>query len=189
MLQQLQKVGELASRPAVILCWALLSLVVAAAGPFGSFQAHGFAVRLGFWATTIGLSIILANVVTICAMHCFARFSALTREVLCLTIFSALFTPIVWGLVRVFMGSAPLPLSIPAMFLFIAAIAGSTIVIRLFFLREAAIEADTDPATQEHAQIPPILARLNECKRGTVIALSARDHYVDVITTREPINC
>ena len=186
MLQMLQKIIELASRPAVILCWALLSVVVATAGPFGSFQSHSFVVLLGFWAIIIGLSILLANVVALCAAQVFANLSVLAREVLCLGIFSTLFTPIVWGLSRLILGpEKPLPLSVPVIFLFIAVIAGSTILLRMFFLREssgdaqAAAEMEKSPFDQ-----PPILARLNECKRGSVIAVSARDHYVDVVTDK-----
>ena len=186
MSQVLQKLVELASRPAVILCWALLSLVVAAAGPFGSFQGHGFGVRLGFWSSTIALSIILANVVAICAHTLFAKLPELAREGLCLMIFSTIFTPVVWGMARLFLGAEqPLPLSPVMMFLFIAAIAGSTIVIRMFFLRESSAQSEPEEqATTASINEPPILARLESCKRGAVIAISARDHYVEVVTDK-----
>ncbi len=46
--------------PTLWMCWALTSVVVAFAGPFGTFDSHTFLWRIAYWSVLIAAAIVIA---------------------------------------------------------------------------------------------------------------------------------
>ncbi|GLS85618.1 hypothetical protein GCM10010873_05910 [Cypionkella aquatica] len=169
--------------------WALLTCFLAVTGPFGTAQAFGFLTRLGFWAMVMGSTIIVGSsvraIVKITLGHKSERVRALAIAAL-LSIVMAPLLQLVALPVHFYVGTA-----IPELGELMILVA--TVSLGVSSLRQAVVQqeqsapAKADAAPQTPA-LPRLLARIEPEMRGSLIAISVRDHYVDVLTSAGTIS-
>ncbi len=165
--------GDL-NTPLKKLVFVFLSLVIGIAGPFGSYITMSLFERTLYWGFIIGLSIVMITAIRSALIlsrpqWSYWKIGTVASLILAIT-YSALiyyFTIHVFSLDQAMM---------PDLIL----LAGSIflISIALHAIRYFTIETATKPENTA----PRILQRLPQEKRGRVIRLSARDHFVDVFT-------
>lgn len=164
--------------------WALLTCFLTITGPFGTDEAFGFLVRLLFWAIVMGSTILTgASVRSIVALVLQDQ-SLRVRSFAVAALLSLVMAPLLKLLalpVHAYAGT-----TIPDLGELVVLVAA--VSLGLSSLRQAVAqeptppEAAADPLPQVPAE-PRLLARLDPDLRGALIAISVRDHYVDVQTS------
>ena len=167
--------------------WLTLSMAVAVAGPFGSYGVMDASERVLFWTPVTGLSVAIASGIRAFVygtLNLRERFigtgliAVLTCAVLCPALY-LLFNAVFPAMFRVTSGLLELVLLVGSLSLGVCALRVSA---------EPAAEADESPAisepTEEAAPEPRLARRLDQGRRGEIWAISVRDHYVDVHTSR-----
>jgi DNA-binding LytR/AlgR family response regulator len=170
--------------------WATFALVVmlfAVSGPYGTSERMTFGVRLGYWlivhTTTWAIAIVCAMVAevllrgrigkTLVRMMIGSLVAALPIGFALGVIdfaFTGQWTEMDSGLHR-----ALFALPLCALFCLLSYVAMQRQI------AEVAIPAVSQPVTSSE---PEILTRLKPHNRGALVRLSAEDHYTDVVTTR-----
>ncbi|MFK7753469.1 MAG: LytTR family DNA-binding domain-containing protein [Sedimentitalea sp.] len=168
--------------------WALFSCLVAIAGPFGTYEALSFPVRLVYWPLVIGASAIIGTAVY--------RFVALQLEsdriylhsVLMVGAMTLVFTPMLWAMTHAFL--PPEAGDTPTMFLlagYVAAVSGVVCGIRHFLFGHKALVApykrEEVPAPVTDVQ-PRLLRRLPQDFKAPILRLSVQDHFVEVVSSQ-----
>lgn len=170
----------------------LASMIGAFAGPFGTFSAMGFGLRLGYWSLIVVMSILLGHTAfTLVRMVGFAR-GTLSENVAGGVLTAACVTLGVRGVTAGIYGHVlPLP-GLVTLFVNVVLITVAVIFLRqlLFRLvqrharRAAAREVSVAaPVSDQPAAPHPILTRrLPEGMTGEILHLSVCDHHVDIHT-------
>ncbi len=160
--------------PMVLATQAGIALILGVSGPFGTLDALPLAPRLLYWTGIVFGTYGLGSALCLLALDTWpARGGApmrLLRDACALGAMVVTFLAL-WNLP--FFGGAGLLGHLSAQSL-IGAFLVSGVVVVLRDMRPRAAQAD---------QRPPLLDRLPLEKRGSLVALSATDHYVEVITT------
>ena len=167
------------NRPTVLVLWGAGALIVGTAGPFGTFGTSTLPVRIGFWALVLAIAIPLALVLRKLVDDILDEIDPLLREMAYVAAYSFVLTAPLWVLVSAFFpdGGAT-QISFAAMLGFVALVISAVCVLRSLMTPPVAGPGDAQDKT------PPILARVDEDLRGDILALSARDHYVDLVTDK-----
>lgn len=174
--------------PVPLVLWAVLTVLVALAGPFGTYATVPVATRLLQWAVLIGAAILIGAAVRafvhgIVGLRDFRRGSLLI---------AVLVTPIF---------AIPLHFIADTLFGDIGPALPSTIEIGLFVFcvslgvgafRHAARgtvltmgrATPEDPAQQGPAVQPRVMDRIDPEQRGQLIRISGKDHYVELVTCK-----
>ena len=171
-------IGELRSKVPWVL-WVIVSAVVAVSGPFGSYGSFGLGGRLLFWTPVIGLGVLTSSAIRTYVTYHPRQFSA--RQTL---IFSTILVCVVL--------SPPLYLLTNSLFSPLGSTAERFAEIAILV---AAVSMGATALRQSLAPMPPVgppqtgkveeprlLRRLELDQRGPLLAISVRDHYVDVQT-------
>jgi LytTr DNA-binding domain len=177
------------SNPRTLMVFAIIVLVFAVTGPFGTLEEQGFIERLGFWLVAQAASWLIAIFSITLADIAFgqrlepAPFRIVATGIVAgipVSLASLVFDGMPWRsgepldaetILRTFSTSIPLTIAFSALC--------------WLALRNDAVEPDSarhPDVTASLSNIPPILARLPVEKRGALIRLSAADHYVEIVT-------
>lgn len=166
--------------PFAVYIWAGLTLLAGFTGPFGTFAAYSFPVRLGYWAVIVGASILVARVVRLTIEQRFERRPAWQVELISVSILVPILTAIIWVLTPLLLSAKveklPQPEVMGGYVLFVSALVSGTRLLR----RRLPKLIDHPPAAEK---APRLLERLPEERRGEVFRLTGRDHHVEVVTT------
>lgn len=157
---------------------AVLTLVAAVAGPFGTYDLGGLGTRLLFWLDVVAISSILGHISTELGRKICSNDRPFLADAVMVGLMTVTFTPILWWLIGLFFGRPGLPLPRAAVYvaLITAAVAAFRRIVpglaeRPYFWRQRPPE-------------PPRLARrLPEGFEGEVLRITVRDHFVDIVTT------
>ena len=176
--------------------WAILSVIISIAGPFGTFGGMVWPLRLAYWAALIGLSIPVHAAIRIWIDRRLAGHGFWARSALMGLVFSGVFTPIVWLLTQPLHHRGMVDL-MPVWVMLLVNLLASALVRAVQFLwrHELMDRSGAGPVMQVPPVPPPVIAdvpepaapprllqRLDQGKRGAVQHLSVRDHYVVVQT-------
>ena len=172
--------AELRSKVPVVL-WLLVSGVLVVSGPFGSYGSFNLPLRLVFWLSVIGIGVLISSGIRTYFTYHPRQFSqravlVLATAVVCLVVSPPLYllTTTVFdnlgsGVSRFFEIAA-----------LVAVVSAGGTALRQAVAPEARIAAPpADPADQEAM----LMRRLEPCQRGALLAISVRDHYVDIHTS------
>lgn len=170
--------------------WALLSVALAIAAPYGEEMQLGLWGRLGYWTSINALAILLALGVRHVIVN---RFPKETLGVLLsIAVVQALVLGLTVWLVNIHVFGfalhgaawlAELMLIMLLVALCVAMIRYEVARIRSFAaLENGSIPAK--PARREGPSRPAFLDRMDPPLDGQVLAVSAADHYLDIVTTK-----
>lgn len=169
--------------PAPIAIWLVGSLSVSLAGPFGTFEALPYLLRLMYWGSLIGLSIVTGVLVR---TFCLSRISPeepIKHDILSIAALTVIFSPIAFLLSVIFLTPfQPVPPGISEVAFYVAAISAAVFIIRRLTSGAKENPHMVGPAAKP---LPQILRRLPDDFVGPIVRISVRDHFVDVVTTRQ----
>jgi LytTr DNA-binding domain len=163
--------------------WLLLSLVVAVTGPFGTYIELTFLQRLGFWLPAIGAGIAVSSVLR-AFMHGALNLKGFrTTAAVGTTLICAVLSPPFYMLIRWVLNETGRNLTtFPEVVVLIASISLGVCSLR-HSVSDAAHAGETPLALPSQTAIEPrVVQRLEPAQRGPLLAISVRDHYVDVLT-------
>ncbi len=170
--------------------WALLSVALAIAAPYGNEMVFGFWERLGYWTSVNALAILLATFIRHVMLMRFPK------ETLSVLLAIAMVQAVVLGVavwlvnIHVFGFSlqgpawlAELMLIMLLVCLCVAMIRYEIARIRSFAIRDSG-SLPGDAAPPDAPCRPAFLDRMDPPLEGEVLAVSASDHYLEVVTTK-----
>lgn len=156
-----------------------ITVIVWFAGPFGTFEAMDPLFRLVYWGVLILGAVPLGYAVRRAVTRRWAGLSLPINMLTIALLFSTVYTPVVYLVTRVahrFVFSNIEPIWTMWGGTFLAAACA-------YAVRALLIEQEVRSAAPEPG-LPRLLHRIEEAQRGPLLAISVRDHYVDVRTAR-----
>ena len=169
--------------PFVLAVQAGLALVLGVSGPFGTFESLGPGLRLPYWAGVVFGTYALGAAIALLLVDRLDRDGA--HVVWCVLRGGALVGLPVAGFLMLwnlpFLGWRGLSTQIAG-----TSLLGAFVVSWVVLGLRAMLFGPNGPlgASPENSAAPAILQRLPLEKRGALVALSATDHYVEVVTDR-----
>lgn len=161
------------SAPIVLATQAGIAVILGISGPFGTFETLALASRLLYWAGVVFGTYGLGSALCLLALDRWpAQQGAVLRLMRDACALGAMVVLFLWIWNLPFFGGEGMLEHLGAQSLLGAFLVSGVIVV----LR------DMRPKAGTASQTPPLLDRLPLEKRGALVALSATDHYVEVIT-------
>lgn len=161
---------------------AVATVVLTAAGPFGTQAITGIGWQLLFWGLVVLISTHLGVASTVLAEQWIAPDKPLLIDLTRVALVTLTFSPILWGLLFAVMGfDFEISPDFLVLMQYVAAVSVGVSVIRRglsgtggpgYFLATAPVVR----------QSPRLARRLPEEARKPILRLTVRDHFVDVVT-------
>lgn len=172
--------GELNS-PVPLVAWLALSVVVSIMGPFGSYGAMPLLERALFWTPVLGVLVVLGVMIRTLVTVRSGPNPGFVASLVIAGLNGLLLAPLLYGLLTlVLAGTGRLHVTGAEIAVLIVAVS-----LGICALRAAVEVRPAPPPAATVPQVPPRLARrLDPAISGEIWALSVRDHYVDVLTSR-----
>lgn len=162
--------------------WITLSFAVAITGPFGSYGAFGLSERAMFWSPVLGLSILIGSMVRAFVYGTLGRSGTLFGTLLITGLNCAVLCPLLFV---VFEAMLP-PAFFGASHMVEIVLLVSSISLGICALRQVQpfelVEVKPAEAKEPDPPPPRLMRRIEPELRGPILAISVRDHYVDVQT-------
>lgn len=168
--------------PVPFVAWVVLSVIVAFAGPFGSYEALSFPARALFWSVTIGAGVIVGTAIRAFVHGVLGLRDLFWGSGVIAVIVTLVFTPSLYLIVGHFfplwLRRVPGLIEI-AVFIFLVSYG-------IGVFRHALWAAEAGRSVTEAAvgapTLPRLFARIDPALHGQLMLVSVRDHYVDVLT-------
>ncbi|WP_049833692.1 hypothetical protein [Octadecabacter temperatus] len=161
--------------PTLWMCWALTSVVVALAGPFGTFDSRTFLWRLAYWSVLIAAAIVIAIFFRAVWRHVFKGRSETYEDIAVAVSLSIVFAPMIAFLNWIVGGpDAYLVMDVWSGMVCVLAIAAGIITFRRV-VRESVAFPKAAPARDR------LLDRLSIDKSARVARVYSDNHHVRVI--------
>ncbi len=161
-------------QPMVLAVLAAVTLVLGVSGPFHTLTSFPLLPRFAYWATIVGITYGTGYFISRLTNPRFQHLPVILR--VAATAFAiACAVTLILLLLNAGVGLTPKSL---------AEVAGGFLAVFVICLAIEGVGTVAHLTRTKPLQSPAILDRLPLEKRGTLIALSVSDHYVDVITTR-----
>lgn len=172
------------SRPYLI--WAVLTIIIGMAGPFGTYRVMDLPLRLLFWAAVLAVAIFFGTAVRALVHGGLGLRSFAVGSTLIAAILAMVFPPTVNLIV---LGLNTNPQLVPpgmtelAIYVFLTSLGVGA-------YRHATGQFEPVPAAEVPApsRLPPSLPRLVDRLpaqvQGPLVSITVRDHYIDVTTAR-----
>ena len=157
--------------------WGLISLAVALAGPFGTYQSLSLPARVAYWGAMTGFAIVVGTLLRLMLQRWLSECRAWTVALAVATLLSALLSEPLRQITLWMAGGAPglVPQRAEFIAIIFTASVGTTALRRV--LESAPPRPDPPPSLR-------LLERLEPRLRGRVVRLAVSDHYVEVVTER-----
>lgn len=169
--------------PAPVAIWLIASMSVSLSGPFGTFEALPYLLRLSYWGSLIGLSIVVGAFVRTFSLSRFPPDEPVKQDILSIVAMTVIFSPIVFLLSVFFLPPfQTVPPGIAEVAFYVAAISAAVFIIRRLI---PGIEKGSYLAEPTAKPLPQLLRRLPDDFVGPIVRVSVRDHFVDVVTLRQ----
>ena len=170
-------------RPRGLIGMAVVAAILGYAGPFDTFSQLALAPRLAYWAVVVFATYAVGITAGLYVIHRFARWTGSRwAKVLAIGFGASLPVTLVVALINLgFLEGNPFrPPGIFVLFSYCLAVSLGVGVMHELLQRPAA----PPPAEATAPAVPGILERLPRPQRGRLLALSVKDHYVEVLTDR-----
>lgn len=165
-----------------LVIWVLVSLAVGVAGPFGSYGQMSLAERLLFWAPVLAIGIAVSTVIRAFVYGWLNLHGRLSGPFLATALICLVLCPPLYVLVHVLFAnaSAGIP-SLGELVLLLASVSLGVCAVRESVRPTLPALAEGDPVSDPLGS--RLIRRLDPALQGDLIALTVRDHYVEVTTT------
>ena len=165
---------------------AIVILIAAWSGPFGTEREFSFLLRLAYWAAVVVFTFSAAHFFAVWTSWCLRRNNvhAAMRIFLVTAVAGVASTAAVLPVTIAVSGETALSSSALLSTAYHALLIAAAAVGAMELLRVGGNDAAPDAPSPQATRAPGLLARLPLEKRGRLISLSVSDHYVDVVTTR-----
>lgn len=157
---------------------AVLVLVAAIAGPFGTFDLGGLGVRLAFWTGVVTVSSLLGHVANSIARELCGDDRPILSDAVLVSLNTAAFAPVLWAMVLAMFGAPGVPFA-SAIF-YVATVTAAVAVVRRLL---PGLNLRPYFWRRLPQQQPRLARRLPDDFAGEVLRITVRDHFVDVVTT------
>jgi hypothetical protein len=179
--------ADLRSRVSVLF-WLLLTLFVVFAGPFGSYESMGLTQRVLIGLPSVFVIMLAGTLVrllvSILMMPCAPRLAAIVTALAA----SAVLTPLILELLALIAGHVaimqPHPVELAVLVLSLSLAHSALRYQAGQEVRATSVQASVAAHRPEHR----ILQRIEPEQRGAILAMSVRDHYVDVQTDKATVS-
>lgn len=164
-------------RPWSVAAWGSISLTVALAGPFGTYQSLSLAKRIAYWGGMTSLAILVGTLLRMLLQRWRPSLGGWTVALTVAGLLSILLSePLRQLTLRIAgNGTGVVPQRYEIMAIIFTASIGTTALRRVL---------SSPPAKPLSAPLPRLLQRLEPGLRGRVVRLAVSDHYVEVVTER-----
>jgi len=170
---------ELRSKVPVVL-WLVISVVIAVSGPFGSYGSLALPWRLLFWTPIVGIGVLTSSAIRTYVTYHDRQLPPRAALLLSTVLVCAVLCPLLYLLTTLVFDDLGSGVSrfFEIVFLVAAVSMGATALRQaLAPERPAAVQSNS-----KGVEVPRLMRRLELCQRGELLAISVRDHYVDVQT-------
>ncbi len=181
-----REVFEILRRPGVTAIFIVATLLLVLAGPFGTQSAMSFTARLGYWMTIVVITGSTGTIITVTMRALLNKRPRWFVTTMIICVASSVITLFVLGINWFLLGLAPFrPDILLGIGLNTLAIAAIVTGVAIWRDSTHAAENLSDPELPPPAQDmrPALLDRLPFDKRGALISMTVRDHYVEIVTT------
>ena len=167
------------SHPPTLAALAGVAVVVGISGPFGTLDVFSLLPRMAYWALVVPLTY-GAGFLGTRAAHPYLPRGPRALRIALAALGSAIAVTLVLGVLNTGLGlnlgsARDLALSFAAVYVICMVIEAVGVVLQS--------QSQSQPLTST-SQTPALLSRLPLEKRGALLAISAEDHYITVITTK-----
>ena len=163
--------------------WLIGSMSVSLSGPFGTFENLPYFVRLAYWGSVIGISIIIGASVRIFSRSKFPADEPIKQDILSIVTMTVTFSPIVYLLTILLLPPfQDVPPNIAEVVFYVAALSTAVFVLCRLIPGIEEVSYLTEPVTKP---LPQLLRRLPDDFVGPIMRISVRDHFVEVVTSRQ----
>lgn len=170
--------------PAPLIAWVVLSLIIGISGPFGSYVALQPGPRLLYWFIFVGVGILVGMVIRAVVHGLWGLRDFQRGAFLVALLATVVLTPPLYFLAdAVFDHARASTPSMADMATFIFAVSLSLGAFRHSVADAVPHFAEVALAVPAEPELPLIVQRLDPALQGRLVALTVRDHYVDVYTT------
>lgn len=152
---------------------------MAVAGPFGTFTRLSFGPRLLYWATIVGVAILLGRVIRATLEQALAGKPFLVKECIIVGTITVVLAAVLSHISPLLLTPIGNPVFVPwqfVIYVFVVTFAVSAIRNGIKYL----IAKRSQP---ELVQRPRLLDRLPELVQGEVLRLTGQGHHVEIVTT------
>lgn len=170
--------------PVPLICVALGAVVMGLLGPFGMYLTMPVEERLAFWLLVCGASLVVSIGVQEAVATILPRYSA-AADFAGWVLFTLLFTPVVSGIVHMFVREAygEMRPAFALLFFFVASIAAAVVILRGIIARVVGLTQDNRlRGVLSGSSGETFLRRLEAEEDPELILLSSKDHHLDVHT-------
>ena len=163
--------------PILLLIWVLTTLIVAFAGPFGTYNSLSFAERLVYWGGLIAVSVLLAVVCRMFWRVTLNKGGSLQEDLLLMVTLAIIFGPIVVRVNHYYWPETDQLSSWP-----LAAILTFLIGFAAVAFRHM-VQGSNDIATKTPAERDRLLKRIEAPADVRLCRISSDNHHIKVVTT------
>lgn len=160
------------SQPSTLISIVVASVLTTVMGPFGTFDSMSLTDRAMFWTLAISASVVIGFSVRILAREMAEQVRPVVLDTIAPVIFSVLFTPVLIGLLWLFL--APMDARMPpvaGLFFLSFLIAACVGIMRRVF----GFEIDEQPP-----EPPRLLQRIEDYAGAELMRMTVDDHYVEL---------
>jgi len=173
--------------PLTFFIWAISIVLATTAGPFGSYEAMHWPVRLTYWSLIVTIGIVFGYAVRALGVIVVGFERPFTFDMFASLTMGLTFGPVVWMIRTMFQ---PVHLHFPVNLLdvmvhtFLISMAVFVVRRQISPSEPGAYLLNDDGFVGPVQDEPRVLRRLPEDQQGPVLRLSAKDHYVDIVTDK-----
>jgi hypothetical protein len=166
--------------PVPLVAWLSLSVVVSIMGPFGSYGALTLVERALFWTPLLGLGVLIGTAIRVLVFFFLGPMPSLKSSLLIAALNCLLMAPGLYALIVMIVSDA---VHVHVQGVEIAVLIAS-VSLGICALRQSVSGDPEQKSSVGGGQEPRLLRRLDPELCGEIWAISVRDHYVDVQTSR-----
>ena len=170
------------------LVWVVLALWMGLSGPFGTYEALSFGLRLVYWGGTIAVGMLVGSGVRAFVIVAVAPLDYRIGALFSASLLSLISTPILYVFSEYMLrGRAPYVPNFFEVLAFVFSISLGVAAFRKTIASQPEQGLDFVEAAEAapvERPLPRLLERLEPELRGDLISISVRDHYVDVQTSK-----
>lgn len=173
--------------PLTFFIWAISIVLATTAGPFGSYDAMNWPLRLIYWLMIVSFGIIFGYGVRALAVLVVGFERPLVFDMFASLTMGLTLGPVIWLIRTVFQPAhVDFPVNILDVMLNTFLISVAVFVVRRQICQNepGAYLLNDNGFVGSDQDEPRLLRRLSEDHRGQVLRLTAKDHYVDIVTDK-----